>query len=105
MLFFIFKTSPYLINGLAQLSVLLQTLHSLQRAPGRVSHFHFKRKKAAASKKLQPFLFHNYYLFLSDCFDLAKNVGAILEAAGSGYDKVIKTTCFLADMGDFAAIA
>ena len=32
-----------------------------------------------------------------------KNVGAILNAAGSGYDKVIKTTCFLADMGDFAA--
>lgn len=32
-----------------------------------------------------------------------KNVGAILEAAGSSYDKVFKTTCFLADMGDFAA--
>ena len=32
-----------------------------------------------------------------------KNVGAILEAAGTGYDKVFKTTCFLADMGDFAA--
>ena len=32
-----------------------------------------------------------------------KNVGAILEAAGSGYEKVVKTTCFLADMGDFAA--
>ena len=32
-----------------------------------------------------------------------KNVGAILEAAGSGYDKVIKTTCFLANMEDFAA--
>ena len=32
-----------------------------------------------------------------------KNVGAILEAAGSGYDKVIKTTCFLADIDDFAA--
>lgn len=31
-----------------------------------------------------------------------KNVGAILKAAQSGYDKVIKTTCFLADMGDFA---
>ena len=30
-------------------------------------------------------------------------VGAILEAAGSGYDKVIKTTCFLADIADFAA--
>ena len=32
-----------------------------------------------------------------------KNVGAILEAAGSGYDKVIKTTCFLADIADVAA--
>lgn len=32
-----------------------------------------------------------------------KNVGAILEAAGTGLDKVVKTTCFLADMGDFAA--
>ena len=32
-----------------------------------------------------------------------KNVAAILEAAGSGLEKVIKTTCFLADMGDFAA--
>lgn len=31
-----------------------------------------------------------------------KNVGAILEAAGSGFGKVFKTTCFLADMGDFA---
>ena len=32
-----------------------------------------------------------------------KNVGAILEAAGSGYDKVVKTTCFLAEIADFAA--
>lgn len=31
-----------------------------------------------------------------------KNVGEILAAAGSSYDKVVKTTCFLADMGDFA---
>lgn len=31
------------------------------------------------------------------------NVKAILEAAGSCMDKVVKTTCFLADMGDFAA--
>lgn len=30
-----------------------------------------------------------------------KNVGAILTAAGAGFDKVFKTTCFLADMGDF----
>ena len=32
-----------------------------------------------------------------------KNVGAILEAAGVGYDRVVKTTCFLANMADFAA--
>ena len=32
-----------------------------------------------------------------------KNVGAILEAAGVDFSKVFKTTCFLADMGDFAA--
>lgn len=32
-----------------------------------------------------------------------KNLGAILEAAGSNYQQVIKTTCFLADMKDFAA--
>lgn len=32
-----------------------------------------------------------------------KNVGAILEAGGSGFDKVVKTTCFLADISDFAA--
>ena len=31
-----------------------------------------------------------------------KNVGTILEAAGVGFEKVFKTTCFLADMGDFA---
>ena len=32
-----------------------------------------------------------------------KNVAAILEAAGTGIDKVVKTTCFLADIADFAA--
>ncbi|MCR4598392.1 MAG: RidA family protein [Acetatifactor sp.] len=31
-----------------------------------------------------------------------KNIGALLEAAGTSYQKVVKTTCFLADMGDFA---
>ena len=31
-----------------------------------------------------------------------KNVAAVLEAAGTGMDKVVKTTCFLADMADFA---
>ena len=32
-----------------------------------------------------------------------KNVGAVLEAAGAGFEQVVKTTCFLADMADFAA--
>ena len=32
-----------------------------------------------------------------------KNVGALLEEAGADYEQVVKTTCFLADMGDFAA--
>ena len=34
---------------------------------------------------------------------IMKNIGAILEAAGVTYENVIKTTCFLADMADFAA--
>ncbi len=32
-----------------------------------------------------------------------KNIGALLEEAGTSYQNVVKTTCFLADMGDFAA--
>lgn len=32
-----------------------------------------------------------------------KNVGAVLAAAGTGYENVVKTTCFIADMNDFAA--
>lgn len=31
-----------------------------------------------------------------------KNLSAVLEAAGTSFDKVIKTTCFLADIADFA---
>lgn len=31
-----------------------------------------------------------------------KNLSAVLQEAGSGMDKVLKTTCFLADMQDFA---
>ena len=34
---------------------------------------------------------------------VCKNLQAVLEAAGAGMEKVVKTTCFLADMGDFAA--
>ena len=32
-----------------------------------------------------------------------KNVRAVLEAGGSSIEKAVKTTCFLADMNDFAA--
>ena len=32
-----------------------------------------------------------------------KNLGEVLAAAGTDYDHAVKTTCFLADMGDFAA--
>ena len=31
-----------------------------------------------------------------------KNLGEVLSAAGSSFEKAVKTTCFLADMGDFA---
>ena len=34
---------------------------------------------------------------------VCKNLAAVLRAAGSSLEKVVKTTCFLADMGDFAA--
>lgn len=32
-----------------------------------------------------------------------KNLGAVLKAAGSSFEKAVKTTCFLADIADFAA--
>ena len=32
-----------------------------------------------------------------------KNLAAVLEAAGSGLEQVVKTTCYLQDIGDFAA--
>ena len=32
-----------------------------------------------------------------------KNIGELLKAAGTDYTRVAKTSCFLADMGDFAA--
>ena len=31
-----------------------------------------------------------------------KNLGAVLAEAGTTFEKVVKTTCFIADMGDFA---
>lgn len=32
-----------------------------------------------------------------------QNLGAVLEASGSGFEKAVKTTCFLADINDFSA--
>ena len=32
-----------------------------------------------------------------------RNLGAVLEASGSSFDRTVKTTCFLADIQDFAA--
>ncbi len=32
-----------------------------------------------------------------------ENIGQVLRAAGSSFEDVVKTTCFLADMGDFGA--
>ena len=34
---------------------------------------------------------------------VCQNIKAVLEAAGSNLEKVVKTTCYLKDMGDFAA--
>lgn len=34
---------------------------------------------------------------------IMKNIGAILKEAGMTYENAVKTTCFLADMGDFGA--
>lgn len=34
---------------------------------------------------------------------IMKNLGEILKAAGAGFDNAVKTTCFLAEMADFAA--
>lgn len=34
---------------------------------------------------------------------ICKNLSAVLEAAGTSIDRAVKTTCFLAEMSDFAA--
>lgn len=34
---------------------------------------------------------------------VCRNIGELLKAAGTDYTRVVKTSCFLADMGDFAA--
>ena len=44
----------------------------------------------------------------ADCIEVQadraiRNLAAVLEASGSGLDKVVKTTCYLKSVGDFAA--
>lgn len=34
---------------------------------------------------------------------VCKNLGEVFKAAGTSFEKVVKTVCFLSDMGDFAA--
>lgn len=38
---------------------------------------------------------------VSQTEQIMKNLGALLDAAGTNFSKVVKTTCFLADMEDF----
>ena len=38
---------------------------------------------------------------VSQTEQLMKNIGELLSAAGTDYTRVVKTSCFLADMGDF----
>lgn len=40
---------------------------------------------------------------LSQAEQVMKNLQAVLEAAGSSLERTVKTTCFLADMSDFAS--
>ena len=40
---------------------------------------------------------------VSQTEQIMKNIAALLDAAGCSFESVAKTTCFLADMGDFAA--
>ena len=40
---------------------------------------------------------------ISQTEQVCKNLGEVLKEAGTSFDNVLKTTCFLADMGDFAA--
>lgn len=40
---------------------------------------------------------------VAEAKQIMKNIGAVLEAAGTSFENVVKTTVFLADMGDFAA--
>ncbi len=40
----------------------------------------------------------------AETHQVMKNLGAVLEAAGAGWDSVVKTTIYLLDMNDFARV-
>jgi len=40
----------------------------------------------------------------AQCEQVMKNLGAVLEAGGGSFDHVVRTTIFLKDMADFAAV-
>ena len=42
------------------------------------------------------------YNIKEQALQVMKNLGALLEACGSSYEKTVKTVCYLADMNDFA---
>ena len=44
----------------------------------------------------------NGYTIQTQAEQVMKNLGEVLKEAGSSFEKAVKTTCFLADMGDFA---
>ena len=41
---------------------------------------------------------------VAECDQIMKNIGAILSDLGLGYDDIVRTTIFLADMADFASV-
>ena len=43
------------------------------------------------------------WVVLSPSIFVMKNIAGLLAAAGTAFDHVVKTTCFLADIGQFAA--
>ena len=55
------------------------------------------------AKMVGNFVFASGQIPVDPATQTCKNVGAILEEAGLTFDNVVKTTCFLADMADFAA--
>ena len=41
---------------------------------------------------------------VAECHQIMKNIGAILSDLGLGYDDIVRTTIYLADMADYASV-